>query len=360
MKAAYYESRGGVEALRYGERPDPAPGPGEALVALRAAGLNHIDLWVREGSIAPDLPLPHVPGCEGAGTLVALGPPAPAPAPDLVDSSGAAWDPVPGDRVLVSPGIPCGVCFACREGQDGFCRSMKTVGVHRSGTFAERIAVPVGCLVPLPESRLSPVEWAALPLATTTAWHMLTTRARLAKGETVLVLGASSGVGSAAIQVAKHFGARVFAAAGSPAKCEKAEGLGAERCFSYREADPVEAVLAETEGRGVDVVVDPIGGETWVRAADALAPRGRLVFCAMTAGRNVEIDIRKLYTRQITLLGSYLGSRAELREVVRLAGQGALTPIVDSVRDLPLAKDAMAIMEARSHFGKIVVRMATS
>jgi len=340
MKAVYFEKHGGLEVLQYGELPTPKPGVGEVLVRVEACALNHLDLWVRMGLGIP-IPMPHVLGSEIAGTIEVLG------------AGVSGWKR--GDRVLVAPGVSCGACSACRSGHDSRCPSFQIIGFQRNGGYATHAVVPSANLIAISDA-LSYEEWAATPLVFLTAWHMLMTRAALKPGETVLVHAAGSGVGSAAIQVAKLAGARVFATASTKAKLALAKRLGADETIDYTEGDFAQAARDLTGGRGVDVVLEHIGQQTWTGSLTALVRGGRLVTCGATSGPKVGIDLRHFFTRELSVVGCYMGGRAELDRVLELVGQGWLKPVVDTVIPLKEAARAQARMEGRRQFGKIVLK----
>ncbi|HEX5474518.1 MAG TPA: zinc-binding dehydrogenase [Vicinamibacterales bacterium] len=337
MKAVRFHEHGGPGVLRYEEAPDPRPGPGRALVRIRACALNHLDLWERQGIDRVQIPLPHISGSDIAG--------------EVVDAAGG---PLPaGTRVLLQPGLRCGECAACRDGRDNECVSYDVLGLLSDGGYAELIAVPVENLLPIPD-HVDFVTAAAFPLTFLTAWHMLVTRARIHDGDVVLVLAGGSGVGQAAIQVARHFGARVFATSG-PDKVDRTRALGAEAVFDHYSGDFARETRALTSGRGADIVVEHVGEATWARSVRALASGGRLVTCGATSGPDAHVDLRHLFARQLSLLGSYMGTFAELRAAAPLLFEGRLRPVVDTVVPLRDAADAQRRLEARRQFGKIVL-----
>lgn len=340
MRAVFFESHGGPEALRCGELPDPGVGAGEALVEVEACGLNHLDLWVRQGLPGVKIPMPHVSGSEIVGRVVKKG-------------AGVAGVKV-GQRVLVAPGISCRRCPACRADQDSRCPSFGIIGLQRNGGYAERCSVPARNLIPVSD-RLKPEEWAAVPLVFLTAWHMLVTRAGLKKGESVLIQAAGSGVGSAAVQVSRLLGARVFATAGSDEKAAKAKGLGAHVGINYSRQDFTEEVLRATRGRGVDVVLEHVGAATWAGSVRCLARGGRLVTCGATTGPKVELDLRFFFTKELSVLGCTMGSRKELDQVLALVEKGSMKPVVGQVFPLAEARKAQETMESRNFFGKLVL-----
>jgi NADPH:quinone reductase-like Zn-dependent oxidoreductase len=340
MKAAYFERFGGPDVLRYGERPDPAPGPGEALVRVRACGINHLDLWVRSGLRGLEPEMPHVLGNDVVGEIVAVGP--------------GVGHVAPGRKTLVNPTLSCGVCAACANGDDNLCRSHDVIGRRRNGGYAELVAVPAANCLPYPDN-LAWEQAAAVPLVFLTAWHMLVTRARVRPGEDVLVIGAGSGVGSAAVQVARLHGARVIATAGSTAKRARAHDLGAHETIDHASEDVAKRARELTGRKGVEVVVEHVGGRVFEAGVAALARDGRLVTCGATLGNRAALDLDLLFGRHLTLLGSWMGRRSDLNDVLRHVASGALKPVVDSVRPLAEARAAHERIEAREHFGKLVL-----
>lgn len=340
MRAVPIPVHGGPEVLRLVEVPDPTPGAGSALVRVRACALNHLDLWQRRGLDRVPLRLPHIPGSDIAG--------------ELVEPGGS--DLVAGARVLVYPGLSCGHCPACLAGDDNLCPAFGVVGYQSEGGYAELVVVPATNVLPLPPG-IDFVEGAAFPLTFLTAWHMLVSRARVREGETVLVIGAGSGVGQAAIQVARLRGATVLASASGTAKLEAALELGATAAIDHSASDLAGEVRRLTDRRGVDVVIEHVGEAVWERAVKSLARGGRLVTCGATTGHEGRIDLRVLFVRQLSLLGSYMGTRAELAAAVgELAGR-RLRPVVDSVVPLADAADAHRRLESRQHFGKVVLQV---
>jgi NADPH:quinone reductase-like Zn-dependent oxidoreductase len=327
MKAIRIHEDGGPEVLRYEDVPDPEPAAGEVLVELRAASVNHLDIWVRMG--LPSVPKPRILGADGAGVVAGLG--------DGVNGFAE------GDRVVINPGIEHGA-------------RITVIGEHTDGTHCERIAVPAENVFPLDDS-LSFEEAAAFPLVFLTAWRMLVTRARVRLGEDVLVWAAGSGVGMAAIQIAKLHGARVIATAGSDDKLQKARGLGADEVINHHGEDVVARVKALTGKRGVDVVIEHVGEATWERSILALAPGGRLVTCGATTGPNGKTELRYVFSKQLSLMGSYMGSKAELLLAAPHFFARRLRPVVHEVLPLAEARRAHEAMEASKHFGKLVLQV---
>ena len=338
MRAVPITQHGGPEVLQLLEVPDPTPGPGQALVRVRACALNHLDLWQRRGLEHVKLPLPHIPGSDISGEVVDPG------------ESGLAA----GARVIVHPGLNCGHCPACLAGQDSLCATYGIVGYQSEGGYAELAAVPAHNLIALPP-RVSFTDGAAFPLTFLTAWHMLVSRAQVREGETVLVMAAGSGVGQAAIQVARLHGGRVIATARQKEKLDAARALGADEVVDTSQPDWSAEVRRLTNKRGADVVIEHVGAAVWDQALKSLARGGRLVTCGATSGHRGEIDLRVLFVKQQSLLGSYMGTRADLGAAVAGLASGRLKPAVDSVLPLARAADAHRRLEGHEHFGKIVL-----
>jgi NADPH:quinone reductase-like Zn-dependent oxidoreductase len=340
MKAVVFSEHGGPEVLRYTEVPEPKINPTEVLVRVRACALNHLDLWVRQGLPGITIPMPHILGSDISGEVAKVG--------ELVTRVKV------GQKVLLSPGISCGQCAACSAGQDNRCRRYTIFGYMVDGGCAEYVKSPEANVIPIPGD-LSFDEAAAVPLVFLTAWRMLIGRAELQPGEEVLVLGAGSGVGTAAIQIAKVLGARVIATAGSEAKLQKAKELGADEVIHHGKHNIADEVKRLTDRRGVDVVVEHVGVATWEMSLASLASGGRLVTCGATTGYEARLDLRHLFSRQLSILGSYMGSRADLYAVLKLLGQRKVRAVID--RTLPLAQCARAheLLENREQFGKIVL-----
>jgi NADPH:quinone reductase-like Zn-dependent oxidoreductase len=339
MRAVIIREHGGPDVLRSEEIEDPTPAPGEVLVRVRAAALNHLDLWNRRGRAGRTVPFPHVLGSDVAG--------------EVADANGVDGVAA-GTRVLLAPGLSCGRCRACLGGADNFCRQYRILGLEVHGGYAELVRCPAPNLVALPEG-FSFEEAAAFPLVFLTAWHMLVTRARLAEGENVLVWGAGSGVGMAAIQVAKALGARVLATAGDDVKLEKARSVGADAVVNHASGDVLKEVRRFTERKGVDVVVEHPGAATWERSIHALAHGGRLVTCGATTGPVGGTDLLRLFAKQLSILGSYMGGKAELLDVARLFFERRVRAVIHAVLPLAEARQAHEALEASRQFGKIVL-----
>lgn len=342
MKAIVFAQHGGPEVLKYTDAPEPSIGPGDVLVRVRACALNHLDLWVRRGLPNVPIPLPHIPGSDIAGEIAKIG--------------GQVTTVRVGQKVVLAPLVSCGKCPACLAGLDNRCRQATNLGYMIDGGCAEFVRAPeVNCL-PFPEN-LSFEEAAAVPLVFQTAWHMLVARAELQPGEDVLILGAGSGVGSAAIQIAKFFGARVIATAGSDEKLAKARQLGADHLINHKTQKIREEVRRITNRRGVDVVFEHVGTATWEDSFASLALAGRLVTCGATTGFDARVDLRFLFSRQLSLLGSYMGVKSELHIIMKLVADGRLKPIVDRTFPLAEAAAAHAYLESGSQFGKVVLKV---
>ncbi|MFQ5926474.1 MAG: zinc-binding dehydrogenase [Terriglobia bacterium] len=340
MKAVVFEKHGGPEVLHYTEVAEPKLGPTDVLVRVRACALNHLDLWVRNGLPGVQIPLPHILGSDIAGEVAKVG--------EQVKRVQV------GQRVVLAPGLSCNQCEACLAGRDNLCRRYTIFGYLVDGGCAEYVRSPEVNVIPISD-HLEFNEAAAVPLTFLTAWHMLISRAQLKAGEEVLVLGAGSGVGSAAVQIAKLSGARVIATAGSEDKLKLARKLGADEVINHSRQDIAEEVKYLTGRRGVDVVLEHVGAATWEKSLASLAQTGRLVTCGATTGAEVKLDIRFLFTRQWSLLGSYMGTRGELFHVLKLVGKGKLRAVVDRAFPLKEAARAHTLLEKRQQFGKIVL-----
>jgi NADPH:quinone reductase-like Zn-dependent oxidoreductase len=310
---------------------------------VRACALNFLDVWERRGLEHVTIPLPHISGSDVAGEIVA----------------SAAFDQgvAVGQRVMLQPGMSCGHCAACLSGRDNECLEFEALGYRtHPGGYAEYVKVPRQNVISIPD-HIDFVAAAAFPLTFLTAWHMLMTRARLRRGEDVLVLAAGSGVGQAAVQIAILQGARVFATAGSAAKLERARMLGAAAVIDHHRQDVAREILRLTNRRGVDVVIEHVGDATWEKSVRSLARAGRLVTCGATTGPHVGIDLRALFAKQLSLLGSYVGTKGELLNVARFFFAGQLEPVIDRTFPLAEAAEAQRRLEASDHFGKLVLEV---
>ena len=340
MRAIRFHQHGGPDVLRYEEVPDPQPAPGEALVRVCACALNHLDLWERHGLPRVTIPMPHISGSDVAGEVVAA-------------TAGVAV----GTRVMLQPGMSCGRCEACLSGRDNECPRYEVLGyLNHPGGYAEYVTVPVQNLVPIPDA-IDFVQAAAFPLTFLTAWRMLITCAALRRGEDVLVLAAGSGVGQAAIQIAALHGARVFATAGSPEKLERARALGAAEVINHYEQDVAAEIHRITNRRGVDVVIEHVGEATWAGSVRSLARGGRLVTCGATTGPNGEVNLQALFAKQLTIRGSYMGTKGELLHAARFFFEGRLKPVIDRTFPLEQAAQAQLRLGNSEQFGKIVLEV---
>jgi len=340
MKAVLFRAHGGPVNLSYEDLPTPTIGSEDVLIRVKACALNHLDIWIRQGNPAYPMPLPHVSGSDVAGIVEQVG--------NRVEGVTA------GQRVFVSPGISCWKCEQCLAGRDNMCRSYGLVGAMTHGGYAEYVKVPFRNVLPIPEN-LSFEQAAAFPLVSVTASHMLFALAGLQHGETVLIMGGGSGVGSMAVQMGKLAGARVIATVGADDKIPKAVILGADAVIHHGREKVSERVKLLTEGRGVDVVIEHIGPEVWDSALESLAKGGRLVTCGATTGGDVKLNLRYVFSRQLTIKGSYMGTRAELAKVAELMGQGRLISVIDRTFPLHEVRAAQELMLSRKFFGKIVL-----
>jgi NADPH:quinone reductase-like Zn-dependent oxidoreductase len=340
MKAARIHRHGGPEELVYEDAPDPRIKANEVLVRVRATALNHLDLFVRAGIPGMKFPMPHILGADIAGEVVEAG--------NLCERVKTGW------RVVLSPGLSCRQCEQCLGGRDNFCRGFTMFGYAVDGGNCELLAAPEYSVIRIPDE-MSFESAAAAPLVFLTAWHMLMGRAQLRPGEDVLVLAASSGVGSAAIQIAKLFQCRVIATAGGDAKLARARQLGADHVIDHYRQDISAEVKALTGKRGVDVAVEHVGVATWRKSLESLAPGGRLVTCGATTGHDASVDLRYLFSKQWSLLGSFMGSMGELHDVLKFVFRGQLKPIVDRVFPLAEIRAAHEYLERKAQFGKVVL-----
>src|SRR5438309_3209853 len=343
MKAIIFHQHGAPDVLQYTDVPDPKIKANEVLVEVRACALNHLDVWVRGGLPNVEIPLPHILGDDIAGVVREVG--------ELV-----TWVKS-GDEVMLQPGVSCGHCAECLRGQDNMCDEYDMIGYRRDGGYAELLAVPAMNVIPKPKN-LSWPQAAALPLTTLTAWHMLVTRAQLQPGEDVLVHAAGSGVGSLAIQIAKLRGARVIATASAEEKLSQARELGADQTINYTRDDWPKEVKKLTNGRGVDVVFEHTGAATWPGSILSLKKGGRLVTCGATSGFDARTDLRHVFYRHLTILGSMMGSKADLLAAMKFIESGQIHAVVDRALPLAEARQAHELMEDRAQFGKLVLKVS--
>ena len=338
MQAVRIHQFGGPEVLTYEDVPDPQPRKDQVLVRVRACALNHLDIWVRQG--LPGVKLPHILGSDIAGGVAAVG--------EYVSGFKA------GQRVLLAPMHFCGHCAMCVAGLQNQCREFAALGNTVDGGNCELIAVPEANVIPIPDS-LDFHQAASVPLVFLTAWHMLVGRAGIRPGQTVLVLGASSGVGIAAIQIARLFHCRVITTAGDETKLDKARALGADFGINHYQQRISEEVRKITNKEGCDIVLEHVGAATWDESVRSLKSGGTLVTCGATTGPNVSIDLRHLFARQLSLLGSYMGTMGELHQVLGHVFAGRLRPVVDRVFPLKEIRSAHQYLENSQMFGKVVV-----
>ena len=346
MKAIVFSEQGSVDVLQYTDVPKPTLDANEVLIKVKACAVNYLDLHARRDRPEIEAKLrrgdtPHILGSDIAGTIAEIG--------------AAARGVALGDRVVLAPCIPCGICSDCHRGAENLCDTQELIGFQTNGGYAEYVKAPAQNAIQIPKT-LSFVNAAAMPIAYLTAWHMLMTRAQLRPEDDVLILGVGGGVGSAGLQIAKLTGARVFATASSDEKLERAQQMGADVTINYKDTDFSEIVLDVTDGRGVDVVLEHVGATTWEQSIASLAKNGRLVSCGVTTGNIGTINIRKMYQKELTVMGSALGTVTELRTLIHLAGQGKLEPIIDRFLPLEYAREAHLLLENRQNFGKICLR----
>lgn len=340
MKAVIFEQHGGPEVLKFTDVPDPRIKADEVLVEVRACALNHLDVWVRNGLPGIKIPLPHILGDDIAGVVREVG--------ELVTWVDA------GEEVMIQPGVSCGHCAECLAGRDNMCDDYDIIGYRRDGGYAELVAVPGINIIPKPKNLTWP-EAAALPLVTLTAWHMLVSRANVQPGEVVLVHAAGSGVGSLGVQIAKLHGARVITTASSDDKLAKARKLGADETINYTRDDWPKEVKRLTNGRGVDVVFEHTGAATWPGSILSLKKGGRLVTCGATSGFDAKTDLRHVFYRHLTILGSMMGSKADLLAATKFIESGQIRAAVDRTLRLAEARKAHELIEDRAQFGKVVL-----
>ncbi len=342
MKSVYINQHGDESVLQYGELPDPVAGPGQVLVEIKACALNHLDLWMRRGVPAIKVKMPHILGSDISGVVAQTG-------------AGVMHVQV-GQEVVLSPGVSCGHCHACLSGFDNNCREYGVLGEHVPGGYAQLIAVPSPNIIPKP-ANLNFFEAAAFPLTFLTAWHMLVTQCQVRPGEWVLVLAAGSGVGVAAIQIAKLHNATVIAAAGSDAKLEKAQTLGADFCINYEKKNFREEARTITGKRGVDIVFEHVGEKTWEDSIKSLANGGRLVTCGATTGYRAVTDLRYVYFKNLKIFGNLMGSKSELLHLTEFFKTGQLRPVIDRVLPLADAREGHRLLAQREQFGKVVLEV---
>lgn len=340
MRAVFIESHGGPEVVRVGELPDPVPGPGEVRVRLVRAALNHLDLWVRRGIPGIELSFPHVLGADGAG---------------VVDAVGAGVEDVAaGDEVYIQPGLFCGRCEFCRQGEESMCIRYRLLGEHVSGTFAERVVVPAANVHRKPRG----LDWslaAAFPLAYQTAWRLVLNAGGLRAGKSVLIHGVGGGVASAALQIARYAGAYVYVTSSSTEKLDRAIGLGADVAIDYTRENVPQRIRELTARRGVDLVIDNVGKDTWRDSIECVRRGGRIATCGATSGNDANTPINRVYWKQISIHGSTMANAREFRQVARLVEGGRIAPLVDIELPLDDVPAALERMTEGGQFGKIVI-----
>jgi NADPH:quinone reductase-like Zn-dependent oxidoreductase len=341
MKAVVFAEHGGPDVLRYQDVPDPKVGPGEVLIEVHATSINHIDIFLRRGMPGVKVPLPKIVGSDASGIVRELG-------PGVLGLSA-------GQRVTVNPGISCGHCEFCAAGFGSQCVSYAMIGETRDGAYAQFISVPAHTVLPIPDS-LSFEEAAAAPLVFLTAWSMMVAKGKIRPGEDILILGAGAGVGTAAIQIAKMTGCRVFAAASTAEKLKRAKQLGADFLINYSANEFDKKIRELTNKRGVDVVVDYVGADTWVRSLRSARRGGRVLTCGATTGFAPQTDLRQIFFRQVQVIGSTMGSHREFLDVMKCVFRGQLKPVIDRVLPLAEARKGHELIEARAIFGKVVLK----
>lgn len=337
MRAIRIHAHGGLEQLRIDELEPPRPAAHQVLIEVEAAALNQLDIWVRKG--IPGVPLPVIMGADAAGVVREVG--------------SAVRQFKPGDRVLGQPGAGCGLCMSCKDGRENYCLKYGIAGEHFNGYQAELVVLDDNMVLPMPAG-ISFEEGAAIPLVFLTAWEMLVNKARVKPGDTVLVMAGSSGVGSAAVQIARLHGARVITTAGT-AKLDKAKALGADAVLDHYQQDIAKEVRTLTAGRGVDIVVDHVGSATWQASTRSLAKGGQLVLCGSTTGPEVKMDLRFLFLRQQSILGSTMGGRGDLLHVLKHVETGKLRGVVDKIFPFTEVAAAHQHLESGQHFGKVIL-----
>ena len=342
MKAAFYTQHGSYENIRVGIVPDPEIKEDEVLVKVKAFSLNHLDIWVMEGKYPAEIHMPHIFGSDASG---------------IVEKVGKAVKHVkPGDKVIIYPGISCGVCEKCLSGQDNLCKNYFLLGVLNNGVSAEYVKVPYVNVFKIPEG-LSFEEAASIGITYTTMWHSLVTRGGIKPGDTVLIHGGGSGVGTAGIQIAKLFGATVITTVGDDWKVEKARSTGADFIINYKNLDFFEAVKQITEGNLCDIVVDHIGQETFSRSIECAKKGGSVITFGATTGGEVTVELRKIFGKNLKIHGVYMGTKGEVAHYLKFF-PNKLKPVIDSVFELENVKEAYKKLLSRQFFGKIVVRIA--
>ena len=340
MKAVFFERTGGLDVLKYGDFPTPKPQQGEALVRVKACALNRLDIRLREDvDNARNIPLPHIPGSDVAG---------------IIEEINGESSLKIGQEVVLNPSIPCGTCPRCKKGES--CELVKIFGVKNQGGYAEYINAPITQLYQKPKN-ISFVEAAAFPLTFLTAWHMLVGRANLRKGETVFIWGASGGLGSSAIEIAKYIGAKIIAVAKSESDAQRIKEIGADEVVIYPKGNIENEVKKMTSGLGVDVVFESVGEKTWNTTLSILRFSGRVVIAGTTSGDIGTQDLSDIYVRQLSIFGARMGTKEEFEKVLGLVSAGKLKPIVDKIFPLKEAAEAQRRMVQGNRIGKIILEI---
>jgi len=343
MKAVVITEYGQLDKINVVEVAKPKPGPGEVLVQVKCAALNHLDIWVARGRPGAKLSMPHILGSDAAGIVAEVG----------ADVQGISV----GAEVIINPGLGCGRCEYCRRGEQSECLEFGIVGMSRPGTFAEFVTVPATNVYAKPK-HLDFNEAAALPLAYVTAWRMLMTRAEVKPGDTILIHGIGGGVALAALQLAKMANAEVIVTSSSDEKLKKAKQLGADHIINYKTGDVKDAVMSITNGRGVDIVFETVGSATWQTDFAVVRRGGKIVICGVTGGPKAETNLQALYWNQLNILGSTMGSDEDFLKMLLAVSESKLKPVIDSVFPLAKGRDAMTKMETGQQFGKIVLNVS--
>ncbi len=343
MKAVIMREFGAPDVLRYEDVPEPSIKRDEVLIRVSYTSINHLDIWVRTGLTAYGTKLPHILGCDISGIIVDKG-------EDVKEFNA-------GDRVIVDPGIRCMRCEFCLSGRDNICRTFGIVGATVSGGYREYVAFPARDIIKIPDNTPLDVS-AAFPLTYMTSWHMLVNRAKITPGERILIVGGTSGIGIAALQISRLTGMEIIATAGSDDKLEFLKRNGADYIINHEREDIYERVKEFTGGEGVDVVFEHVGPSIFEKALRVLKKGGRLVTCGATRGPEVRLDLRYLFSRELTIMGSIMGTRSEHLRITGLVGKGLLKPVIDSVYPLKDTRDAHKRIEERRHIGKILLRVS--
>jgi NADPH:quinone reductase-like Zn-dependent oxidoreductase len=345
MKAIAIMGQGGMEKVQYMDVERPALGPREVLIGTQAAALNHLDIFVRNNLDALELAVPHIAGADAAGVVAEVG--------NEVKTLKA------GDRVLINPALDCGVCEFCQAGEQSLCVRFGIMGESCPGTFAEYVKVPQQNVYPIPEG-FSWEEAAALPLVFVTAWRMLISKAAIKPGEDILILGIGGGVSTAVLQIVKAIGLRAFVTSSSDAKLQQAKKLGADAVINYKTQDFAREIRGLTDRRGVDVVVDSVGGDSYAKSLASLVKGGRLVTCGATAGTRPQTDLQRIFWNQLSVFGSTMGNRREFTEMLNFVAKRGVKPVIDQVFPLADGAQAFARMEEGKQFGKIVLKVGSN